>query len=715
MMRLATRSLVLCLDFRGLDLASYHFFEQQVWKSEGNKETWTKLAIVFPKLRCVLLDGSPEWLVDFVTSELQIDPGSATTTALNPIFMLTAREAATILQPTFFRSPCMTSLVYLDLSYASGSLKGFLTTASLPSLRVLKVQGRDMGDDTALLLFQVFKQQLWSLDLSENRLTDVVVEPMRHTIFRPTSLRSPAYFDAEGLLNWVAGAGEHWYGAYVFLEESEQSSVLSHPHRHLADPPTYTRHAEQTSQEHANVRHNGRRPVRRDDAESIKQVLLGRVGQLPPSVDNFKGRDICTTYGMTHLRLNGNALSHHGVESVIRAAPGHLEHLECDSSLIEIPMQRLPRWLATARFTGFIGASHLLRPVFSPHLQVLRVHHSLVTLIPTIRTEGLSVGDGLWISESILEPRIAMAYPQPFVPDMNPRLYSLTLTEVPRYSTGPVIEKILSFLKQASIQERAIHDTDVRNSHRNSSTLEGLRHLHLEFGEDPKEAGPDALGLDDIDTTKLLSSEDVEFSFFGSASWAVSSTPAINPEMQRQSDGNQFHHETPLFRPDDPPAYRPGYAETVDNYEYHSGVWNGRAFSVPVWVGKDVSGPHKAVNEYVRLLNDPSSLGTLHTNVGPASPCHVMAGVPAGSYIFHAAWDAILAPPVVRKPTAAELDMRDVVAAIKDYRAKTKTALTALQKAAGTMDVPLGEPHYHWSGKLEISYPSVSHDPGMWR
>ncbi len=89
----------------------------------------------------------------------------------------------------------------------------------------------------------------------------------------------------------------------------------------------------------------------------------------------------------------------------------------------------------------------------------------------------------IWLSEKSILPLVEMAYPQPLVPDMNPRLRSLTLTKIPRYSSGPVIDKLISFLKLASIQERSIWDVRL-SSRRSPSVLAGLQHIHLEFEHD---------------------------------------------------------------------------------------------------------------------------------------------------------------------------------------------------------------------------------------
>ncbi|KAB5583709.1 hypothetical protein GE09DRAFT_1167549 [Coniochaeta sp. 2T2.1] len=738
-MRLATRLLVLCLDFRNLDLESYDFFERQLWHGGKSKEMPSRLASAFPNLRCILLDGAPDWLADSVVNDLQTDQSSS---APWGCLMFAAPKMA-IYQTLFLLSPQLESLVYLDLSYAPGPLNATVLTACLPRLRMLKVQGRELGDENALSLVSLYKRQLWSLDLSDNRLTDAILEPMALSSFPITSFRNGTHNDVEGRLKWAGNLGSSWYGHFGFLQESEHSSAFNHPRRHLVDPPVYTRdasdppmytrHSQPELVEQRYLRHDGRRPVRQDCAEGVKAILLGHAGQLPETVEDMRGHEMCASHGgITHLRLNGNNFSLHGVERMIRECPGQLEHFECDTVLIDLPRSAvadgihhntLPRRFATARVTGFIGASHLFRPAFCPQLQVLRVHHSLVTRVPSIEEDTVTVGESLWIAERLFEPRAALAFPQVFAPDMNPRLYSLTLTDVPRWSSGSLIEKLVSFLQQASIQEREIQDANAAHAHRVSATVRGLRHLHLEFGQDPAEVAVDALDLEELDATELLSLEDKkQFSFFGQSGWTSCSPPsnANGPQVWidgrgQKNEGSSFHDETPLFSPGNPPPYRPGYAETTDEFEQHRGDWNGQVFTIPVWVGRAVPGPHTAVNEYRRLLNDPH-LVDLHTNVGPASPSHVLAGVPAGFYIYHAAWNAIMTPPIVRKPTQAELgEMHDVVAAIKAYRGKTKAAQSAAQRAAGTTNVPLGHPHNHWSGKLEISFPSVSHSSGMWR
>ena len=83
----------------------------------------------------------------------------------------------------------------------------------------------------------------------------------------------------------------------------------------------------------------------------------------------------------------------------------------------------------------------------------------------------------------------------------------------------------------------------------------------------------------------------------------------------------------------------------------------------------------------------------LQSDIIPASPNHVAAGVPPGSYIYQKAWDAMLAPPRWGRPLRSDLTkMKDVVAELKKYRLDTRAAYKRAKDAAGGITVPLGDP-----------------------
>jgi hypothetical protein len=128
--------------------------------------------------------------------------------------------------------------------------------------------------------------------------------------------------------------------------------------------------------------------------------------------------------------------------------------------------------------------------------------------------------------------------------------------------------------------------------------------------------------------------------------------------------------------------------------------WEGNVFQTRVWVGSGVLGDHPAINEYMNCLRDPA----LRKTIGPASPSHVMAGVPEGSLIFTDAWDAMILPgeEMVPPPSGVLTGMSDVIAAIKRYRLSTRSKFASLQGDAGSTRIPLGDPHFFWTGQLEV-------------
>jgi hypothetical protein len=626
-----------------------------------------------------------------------------------------------------------------------------LSPANLPGLRILKAQRREMDNATATLLFKAFWEQLWSVDLSRNRISDDMLEVMHHYSF-PSQTSRTGDFAVEGRISYAQEAS-NWFGSFCFVSESKWSASFSHPHRHLVDAPVYTPHVEDGPLPSVSPRLNGRVKIRLDSADAIKTMFSGNAGSHGPPLEYVQGLDICRGHqGITHLYLNGNNISAGALAKMIRLSPGQLQHLECDSLSFKLPDVPAPSWLSKARLSGTLGWAHVFRPVFSANLQVLRIHHSLVTQLPSLEIDGLSPMANMWVAETRLLPRAELAYPEAFVPDMNPRLQLLVLAELPRYSTGPLIEKLINFLKLASIQERAIQDVKTAGRH-GPATLTGLRHIRLEFQADPREELElgDSGGEFDIDAAAIMGESSKEFSFFGESSW--SSPPSTSKPSSSTSTGAAAIPSPPVRHPLPEPwnttnqSARPGSprprsaspktctspeTDPETQHKSHTWTWHSTRFTVPIWIGpgagqKSSHNHTPAVQEYMRLLRAHPQ--QLQSNPVPASPCHVAAGVPAGEYVFSAAWEAILIPPLPSapvttthdkvsggsssrndttppKPTRAELQgMRDVIAALKEYRAQTRRAYAEAWKQArekGEVEVRLEAPHFHWTGKLEV-------------
>ncbi|ENH72580.1 hypothetical protein FOC1_g10013237 [Fusarium oxysporum f. sp. cubense race 1] len=391
-----------------------------------NLNTKLKNAVKFlPNLNCILIDGHED-----------LDPSESFAEVGHQIQLLSMAGCPVSLSIKFINT--LRGIVYLDLSYASGSLRPLFQDDVLPELRVLKIQGKEVDDTTVENLTARFGTRLWSLDLINNKLTDQALDSIGAHCLWPANLRSDTNFDVE------------------------------------------------------------------DAADAVCRGLQGEDPYFPPA--SFQA-----SQGLTHLNVSGNRVSSLGVMKLLTLCRGRLEQFSCDSMMLVPPLKGTMAavwWPKAAKLYGFY-TTHTLRPVLSSNLRVVKLHHSVVTQIPTLELEGFSSMACLHIAENILLPRAEMAFPEPFVPDMNPRITSLTLTHIPRRSSGPLINRLVSFLKLLSAQERALFDL---SSRRGPSVLAGLRHFRLEFEQDAYEG--DAYIAGEIDAEELLNSGDKGFSFF---------------------------------------------------------------------------------------------------------------------------------------------------------------------------------------------------------
>ncbi|KAI8316430.1 hypothetical protein K4K61_007336 [Colletotrichum sp. SAR11_59] len=266
--RQSTLSLITTLDFRvfAKDTAHFHNTNRTI------PETLRLLPGVLPNLRCILLDGHTE--ADPAT--LNAAPNSG---AKPPLLVLSMAHCEAQLPSAFFTSNVLQHLVYLDVSGLPGSLQPLLAAAHgrrhLCHLKVLKARRREINDGLALQLFQAFKSRLWSLDLSENNITDAVIDEFVALCFNSPSLRSQSRFMAEGKLS-SDGHGNDSHGRFVSIHESDWSATFKHPERHFVDAPVYSADATRDLQEDEAVRSNGSAPLRRDIADHVKAALAGK-------------------------------------------------------------------------------------------------------------------------------------------------------------------------------------------------------------------------------------------------------------------------------------------------------------------------------------------------------------------------------------------------------------------------------------------------------
>ncbi|KAF2971421.1 hypothetical protein GQX73_g2161 [Xylaria multiplex] len=693
--------MVKSLDFRSFALRPSGFYSTEA-SERAISESFKALPQLFPRLMCLLVDGHPE-----------LDPSSlATVRDVTPhtLELLDIARCRQELTPKLFYSQSFRWLMYLDVSYVPGSLRSAihssLNPTYLPELRVLKARGREVDDTTAQLLFQTFRLQLWSIDLSENIISDTSIDALLDYCFSSLSFRNDIHFEAEGKVIMPKNLGSRQYGPFEFVQESSYSAAFTHPERHFADPPVYSRGPDQTElQEWQTARSDGTGPLRHDDASTVKKMLLGNA----LSSNGETSTSLVQTLhlprgGITHLYLNRNSFTTNGIGKLLRLSSGRLEHFECDNCL-HTPSLSSTKGRQQLQIGGIFGLSHLFRPAFSPNLRSIRVHHSLITQVPDIFADNLPLSTSSRLSETVLFRNASRVYPQRFVPDMNPRIASLTLTNIPTRSVGCVIEQLTSFLDLASLQQKVIRRTRLGINNRHKMVLSGLRHIRLELDPDFSDDVFDPSTGHDIDYDKLLDPGDENFGGSTFSSFEDTRQDTLkqhNPE--RGSGSNEPRYANIRQYPDwtsgrlKSPPYLDNESQFISHYEEASRSWTGNVYSVPVWIGSGTIGPHAAVNEYMWNLQDAK----LRTDVGPATPNHVVAGIPAMTYIFYAAWDAMVFPrnlAAAAKNCSSE-PLRDVVAAIKDYRARTR-----------------GTPH-HWDGTLELVHSNQSlryHASEYWR
>lgn len=673
-----TRHLVRVLDSRCFVKDAYDFVSDQ---HDRTLQQSFKCALgLLPKVDSILLDGhaslDPSFLIgpSAIHDDVSIPP-------TYPL-LLSIAGCPYHLPGTFFNAPSLQHLVYLDISSVPGSLTSLIQPALLPDLRILKIRGRELDNATLMALAGLFRLRLWSLDVSDNRVSDAALDALRDKCFPTTQLRSKAHFRVEGRLV-AEDKGTPEYGPFCSIEESESSGSFRHPERYLVDAPMYMAKPDQGPQEYQLFRSDGLCPIRRDSADAACAVL---------SEGEMAVEDLRAPHGLTHLHLSNNHISSFGLQRLLRTSNGQIEDLSCDSLPLLPSNVTYPKaWPKSSSLRGILGAAYLFRPAVASNLRVLRIHHSLVTYIPTLDLEGVSTLGRIWLSENKILPLVDKAYAQVFVPDMNPRLTSLTLTCIPRRSSGPLVERLIEFLKLLSMQERDIEEMKLlTSSWRGPGLLKGLRHLRLELESDPLQDGFSA--SDDLDAEELLSSGDQGFSFFGNE-WAGRVPPEAKPRSQTQDSANS---STEGVNQDSSQSVRTSGEEYLT---YHI-EWNGDTYSIPVWVGSKSPASNPIIDRYRGLV----AIYHIREGVGPATPAQILAGAPAGSYIFHTAWCMAIMPSDLTPPPTSQLTgMKDVLDELKRYRLEGRVKYSELRQKNGTLPTPLGGPHFFWTGKLEVS------------
>ena len=389
--------------------------------------------------------------------DLEINPASEDTQ-----LMLCSLTSIPLLDTSLFLStPLLYNVIYLDLSNTR-RIEGwtrFLSSRVFDNLRILKLRGLRLTDQAIPGDTLRTWLRLWSLDLRDNSLTDMAIDILLADAFAPLIRRGPI----ESLYE---------------------------------DPPVYQARADPN---HSYFLNDSPVPLRPDTTDTfIKYVkahadLKGDSSYVLPDRDPMK-----KSTGLTHLYLSDNKFTSKGIRKV----------LEFSNRLQVLDVGTVP---ANPSFPYIIPDTvPFCQPDTAPFLhwqagsriEKLRIHHSIVTQIPTIVQGRLELG---YISKHLRKAEMfGKTVPPRFTPLENNRLTSLTLTDIPLKSTGLTIRRLNNFLRHCAEQEQTLLSAarrGVRN-HRSPPLLPGLRKLRLEFIKErtgAKEIGPSVSGGQDAD------------------------------------------------------------------------------------------------------------------------------------------------------------------------------------------------------------------------
>lgn len=375
----------------------------------------------------------------------------------------------------------MRNLMFLDLSYTlrDENWSRHFIALEFPKLRVLKLAGLRLSDKMVPPILENFTDSLWSLDLSNNQLTDDVLH------FLVTILMRAPTPD----------------GAEEFKDTLEDC---------LEEPPQYLKYIHEQNEA---FRRNDT-PLRPDTSDDFIKYV-NEHGHLAAPGQLFDENDpISKSTGLTHLYISGNNLSEQGVRFLITSKT-LLQVLDVGSTVMESDLNKtsvLPIKVWCQNNTG-----KLLQRLTGTRLQSLRIHHSIATNTATITPKYNPVFySPLHSARAELQGKKAKWVP--FDPVSNRRIHTLTLTDIPTHSTGFIVDGLKDLLYSCTFQQTLLDDYRrlmAAPTRRSVPFLSGLRRLRLEFITPIPEATLEVSVSGDQDADVFLAESSGDFSFFG--------------------------------------------------------------------------------------------------------------------------------------------------------------------------------------------------------
>lgn len=465
---------------------------------------------LFPKLRFVILDeisgySEMSWDVyeNYILDALERQKMDWVYTPI----MLSASNSRHFDVIRALKCSPFSNLWYLDLSYMGWQEDSQFRFLELPlqNLRILKLRGSRLTDRVFPGICQAAASQLWSLDIRDNLFTDAIIPDIVNHFLLPQ-------IDM-GIPNFAWNLHEYIY----------------------EDCPAY-------SQFSLDIQLASIRP---DSQEGFIQYLQERGHFLRRGIQFLDEHDpLAQKTGLTQLYISGNQFSHEELDPILNGN-NRLQVLDI-GTVIEKKTHRT--------ITGHPHSAHFLRRYTGTRLEVVRLHHSVVTYCQT--TYGVDVNRHCWdprhlhIDEKLAKEESSAG--DGFSPVHNHRIKSLTLTGIPSHSTGFILDRLLDFLWECGEQERQINVAKAQSPQTRQSPiiLPGLRTLILEFVPEMKfrqkaypSSSSSVSGDRDADTFLCKSMDD--FSFFSSfASGASGVTNATSALTARKAGMNYTPNKT---------------------------------------------------------------------------------------------------------------------------------------------------------------------------
>ncbi|KAE9370076.1 hypothetical protein N431DRAFT_30252 [Stipitochalara longipes BDJ] len=473
------RKSVLALDFRPLKLLERRFLQDHAKYSQVTTPKYIMRFIpFFENVRFLVMDnmGRNDYEIQQLGETRQPDEN-------NKLLLLSSTNIPLLDYNLFVSTPILYNIMYMDLSYTvnTQAWNSLLSYHSLDNLRILKLRGLRLTDQS--LPFDTLHNslRLWSLDLRNNSLTDQTIDFLLRECFAPTLTPNST----------VTVDSDEWF---------------------YEDPPTYHQRDE-TDLYYPS--HNTEIPVRPDTIDSFILYMKRYANLRNPSSVILAERDpMKQSTGLTHLYLSSNRFTSKGIHKLL-SSTNRLQVL--DVGTVKANPHSDYHLANTTPFAQPNAASLLDRRT-GTRIEDLRIHHSFATCIPTIVQGRLEMGytpQYLHKAEKFGDLELQSAA---FSPLINYRLSSVTLTDIPLKSTGPTITRLITFLRCCARQEAILLSATTsgpRKTRHSPRLLPGLRKLRLEFLHErsgSEDIGPSVSGDQDADEFQAQSQGD--FSFF---------------------------------------------------------------------------------------------------------------------------------------------------------------------------------------------------------